>query len=114
MVTLGTSTDPTPPRQLDRSELVLGDQRQVTNRISTARVHLDGALSMVENDGWCPDVTKQLPAVQGLIESTSREVSRHHPESPIYAAFCDGRGDGVVVELMEALRYDGHVLWALP
>lgn len=67
-----------------------------------------------ENDGWCPDVMKQLAAVQGLIESNSREVLRHHLESHIRADFRDGRGDGVVVELMETLKYDRHVLRATP
>ena len=109
MGTLGTST--TQPR---RADPIVGDRRQVTNRRRTARGHVDDVLSMAEQDGWCPDVAKQLTAAQGLIESTSREVSRHHLGSPIYAACCDGCGDGAFDELLEALKYAPHALRATP
>jgi len=84
--------------------------RQVTNRLKTARGHLDGVVRMVEADAWCPDVMKQLAAVQGLLESTTREVFRHHIETHIAEAIREGRGDAIVDELMETLKFDKRIL----
>jgi CsoR family transcriptional regulator, copper-sensing transcriptional repressor len=67
-------------------------------------------MRMVENDAWCPDIMKQLAAVQGTLESTSREVFRHHLETHVAEAVTAGRGAEIVDELMEALKYDKRVL----
>jgi CsoR family transcriptional regulator, copper-sensing transcriptional repressor len=88
--------------------------RTVTNRLKTARGHLDGIIRMVEDDAWCPDIMKQLAAVQGTLESTSREVFRHHLETHVAEAVTAGRGAEIVDELMEALKYDKRVLRPAP
>jgi CsoR family transcriptional regulator, copper-sensing transcriptional repressor len=88
--------------------------RKVTNRLKTARGHLDGIIRMVESDAWCPDIMKQLAAVQGMLEGTSREVFRHHLEGHVADAIRAGRGDDIVNELMETLKYDKRVLRPLP
>lgn len=87
---------------------------KVINRLKTARGHLDGIVRMVENDDWCPDIMKQLAAVQGMLEGTSREVFRHHLETHVADAISQGRGDEIVDELMETLKYDKRVLRPLP
>jgi DNA-binding FrmR family transcriptional regulator len=84
--------------------------KRVTNRLKTARGHLDGIIRMVENDAWCPDIMKQLAAVQGTLESTSREVFRHHLETHVADAVTAGRGAEIIDELMEALKYDKRVM----
>lgn len=84
--------------------------RQVTNRLKTARGHLGGIIGMVEADAWCPDIMKQLAAVQGMLEGTSREVLRHHLEGHVTDAIRAGRGEEIVDELMETLKYDKRVL----
>ena len=81
-------------------------QRQVTNRLKTARGHLDAVLRMVDNDAYCPDVMKQLAAVQGSLERANRLVLRNHLETCVARAMREGRTDAIVEELMEALRYD--------
>lgn len=43
-------------------------RRSVLNRLKTARGHLDAVIRMVEDDTYCPDVMKQLSAVQGSLE----------------------------------------------
>lgn len=88
--------------------------RDVINRLKTARGHLEGIARMVENDEWCPDIMKQLAAVQGMLEATSREVFRHHLETHVADAIRDGRGEEIVDELMETLKYDKRVLRPLP
>ena len=78
----------------------------VLNRLKTARGHLDAVIRMVEDDTYCPDVMKQLSAVQGSLERASRIVLRNHLETCVAAAMVAGRTDEIVDELMEALRYD--------
>jgi len=81
-------------------------QRAVLNRLKTARGHLDAVVRMVEDDSYCPEVMKQLSAVQGSLEKASRVMLRNHLETCVAAAMVAGRTDEIVDELMEALRYD--------
>src|SRR6059058_5908036 len=81
-------------------------RRSVVNRLRTARGHLDAVLRMVEEDAYCPEVMKQLSAVQGSLERASRVVLRNHLETCVAAAMQSGRTAEIVDELMEALRYD--------
>jgi DNA-binding FrmR family transcriptional regulator len=81
-------------------------QRSVVNRLRTARGHLDAVLRMVEDDAYCPDVMKQLSAVQGQLERASRLVLRNHLETCVAAAMVAGRTGEIVDELMEAMRFD--------
>ena len=88
--------------------------RRVSDRLKTARGHLDGILRMIEEDAWCPDIMKQLSAVQGMLEGTSREVFRHHLETHVAEAVRAGRAEEIVDELMETLKYDKRALRAVP
>src|SRR2546422_4045493 len=81
-------------------------RRSVVNRLRTARGHLDAVLRMVEDDAYCPDVMKQLSAVQGQLERASRLVLRNHLETCVAAAMVAGRTGEIVDELMEAMRFD--------
>jgi CsoR family transcriptional regulator, copper-sensing transcriptional repressor len=81
-------------------------QSNVLNRLKTARGHLDAVVRMVEDDAYCPDVMKQLSAVQGSLERASRIVLQNHLETCVAAAMVAGRTDEIVEELMEALRFD--------
>ncbi|MDP9388479.1 MAG: metal-sensitive transcriptional regulator [Actinomycetota bacterium] len=81
-------------------------QRSILNRLKTARGHLDAVIRMVEDDAYCPEVMKQLSAVQGSLERASRIVLRNHLETCVAAAMVAGRTGEIVDELMEALRYD--------
>ncbi|MDQ4131657.1 MAG: metal-sensitive transcriptional regulator [Actinomycetota bacterium] len=81
-------------------------QASVLNRLKTARGHMDGVIRMVEQGAYCPDVMKQLSAVQGSLERASRLVLRSHLETCVAAAMQAGRTAEIVDELMEALRYD--------
>ena len=89
-------------------------ETSVANRLKTARGHLEGVIRMVERQAYCPDVMKQLAAVQGLMETTSREVLRHHLETCVAKAMQEGRVEEIVDELMATLKYDKRVLAARP
>jgi DNA-binding FrmR family transcriptional regulator len=68
-------------------------------------------MRMVEADAYCPDIMKQLSAVQGSLERASRLVLRNHLETCVAEAMRSGRTEEIVDELMEALRFD-HVTTA--
>lgn len=89
-------------------------EKAVLNRLKTARGHLDAVIRMVEDDTYCPDVMKQLSAVQGSLERASRIVLRNHLETCVAAAMAAGRTDEIVEELMDAMRYDRTVTGAGP
>jgi len=84
-------------------------KKSVLNRLKTARGHLDAVIRMVDEEGYCPELMKQLSAVQGSLEGASRIVLRNHLETCVAAAMVAGRTDEIVAELMEALRYDRTV-----
>lgn len=84
-------------------------QRNVLNRLKTARGHMDAVIRMVEDDAYCPDVMKQLAAVQGSVERASRIVLQNHLETCVAAAMVAGHTDEIVAELMDALRFDRTV-----
>ena len=86
--------------------MTLATNRDLRNRLRTAQGQLDAVLRMVEADAYCPDVMKQLSAVQGLLEGSSRIVLRNHLETCVAKAMQDGRTTEIVDELMEALRFD--------
>ncbi len=89
-------------------------QRAVLNRLKTSRGHLDAVIRMVEHDTYCPDLMKQLSAVQGSLERASRIVLRNHLETCVAAAMVAGRTEEIVDELMETLKYDKRVLRPTP
>ncbi len=84
-------------------------KRNVLNRLKTAQGHLDAVIRMTENDAYCPDLMKQMSAVQGSLERASRIVLRNHLETCVVAALVAGRTDEIVDELMDALRFDRTV-----
>ena len=81
-------------------------QAALLTRLKTARGHLDAVVRMVGDDAYCPEIMKQLSAVQGSLERASRLVLRNHLETCVAAAMQAGRIDEIVDELMEALRFD--------
>ncbi len=85
-------------------------RRTVLNRLKTARGHLDGIMRMVEDEAYCPDLMKQLAAVQGMLEGTSRVIFRNHLETCVAEAMRAGRTEQILDELMETLKYDKRAL----
>ena len=75
------------------------------NRLKTARGHLDAVISMVEEERYCPDVMKQVSAVQGSLEKVNRVLLQNHVETCVMHAVKEGRSEQIVDELLESLRY---------
>lgn len=75
------------------------------NRLKTIRGHVDAILRMVEDERYCPDIMKQVSAVQGSLEGVNRILLQNHVETCVLEHVEAGRSEQVVDELMETLRY---------
>jgi DNA-binding FrmR family transcriptional regulator len=80
-------------------------KQQVLNRLKTVRGHLDSVIGMVEEEGYCPDVMKQVSALQASLERANRILLQNHLETCFTHAVHEGRTPEVVDELMETLKY---------
>jgi DNA-binding FrmR family transcriptional regulator len=69
------------------------------------RGHLDGVIAMVDDERYCPDIMKQVSALQGSLEKVNRVLLANHVETCVMHAVEEGRSGQVVDELMETLRY---------
>ena len=79
------------------------------NRLKTVRGHLDGVIGMVEEDRYCPEIMKQVSALQGSLEKVNRVLMQNHVETCVMDAVAEGRSEQIVDELMETLRYTPSV-----
>jgi CsoR family transcriptional regulator, copper-sensing transcriptional repressor len=80
-------------------------KQSAINRLKTVRGHLDGVIAMVEDERYCPDVMKQVSALQGSLEKVNRVLLENHVETCVLHAVSEGRTAEIVTELMETLRY---------
>lgn len=79
------------------------------NRLKTVRGHLDAVLTMVDDERYCPEIMKQVSALQASLEKVNRILLQNHIETCVPEAVADGRAEEIVDELMEALRYTSAV-----
>lgn len=79
------------------------------NRLKTVRGHLDAVITMVDDERYCPEVMKQVSALQSSLEKVNRILLQNHIETCVPVAVADGRAEEIVDELMEALRYTSAV-----
>jgi DNA-binding FrmR family transcriptional regulator len=64
---------------------------------------------MVEEDRYCPEIMKQVSALQGSLEKVNRVLMQNHIETCVVHAVAEGRSEQIVDELMETLRYTPSV-----
>jgi DNA-binding FrmR family transcriptional regulator len=89
-------------------------KRSATNRLKTVRGHLDAVLGMVESERYCPEVMKQVSALQASLERVNRILLQNHLETCVPAAIAEDRGEEIVSELLETLKYTSAVTGAAP
>ncbi len=82
-----------------------GHKRSALNRLKTVRGHLDGVIDMVEEERYCPDIMKQVSAVQGSLEKVNRILLQNHVETCVLEGVAAGRSEQIVDELLETLKY---------
>lgn len=84
-------------------------KRDALVRLKTVRGHLDAVLGMVESERYCPDVMKQIAALQASLEKVNRLLLRNHLETCVSEATQTGKGREKIDELMEALRFNSSL-----
>jgi DNA-binding FrmR family transcriptional regulator len=84
-------------------------KRSALNRLKTVRGHLNGVIRMVEDERYCPEIMKQVSALQGSLEKVNRVLMQNHVETCVVRAVEEGRSAEIVDELMTTLRYTPEV-----
>jgi DNA-binding FrmR family transcriptional regulator len=79
------------------------------NRLKTVRGHVDAVLTMVEEERYCPEIMKQVSALQGSLERVNRVLLQNHLETCVVHAVEEGRSAEIVDELMETLKYTAAI-----
>ncbi|MDP3984877.1 MAG: metal-sensitive transcriptional regulator [Acidimicrobiia bacterium] len=79
------------------------------NRLKTVRGHLDAVLTMVEEERYCPEIMKQVSALQSSLERVNRVLLQNHLETCVVHAVEQGRSAEIVDELMETLKYTAAI-----
>ena len=82
-------------------------KRDALLRLKTVRGHLDGVIGMVEEEVYCPDLMKQVAALQASLEKVNRVLLENHLETCVTEAIQTGRGHEKIRELVQALRFNG-------
>ncbi len=86
--------------------MIASYKREALLRLKTVRGHIDGVIGMVENEAYCPDVMKQVAALQASLEKVNRVLLRNHLETCVSEAIRTGQGPEKITELMDALPYN--------
>lgn len=89
-------------------------KRGALNRLKTVRGHIEGVIGMVDDERYCPDVMKQVSALQASLERVNRILLQNHLETCVPRAIAENRADQVVTELLETLKYTRAVTGAAP
>src|ERR1035438_4329226 len=88
-----------------RPEMIATYKREALLRLKTVRGHIDGVIGMVEGEVYCPDVMKQVAAMQASLEKVNRVLLRNHLETCVSEAIRTGQGPEKIAELMDALPF---------
>ena len=89
-------------------------KRSALNRLKTVRGHMDAVIAMVENDRYCPEIMKQVSALQSSLEKVNRILLQNHLETCVTHAIQEGRGPAIVDELMETMKYTAAITGPAP
>ncbi|MDQ3782391.1 MAG: metal-sensitive transcriptional regulator [Actinomycetota bacterium] len=80
-------------------------KQALLGRLKTVRGHVEAVIAMVDDERYCPEIMKQISALQGSLEKANRLLLQNHLETCVVTAVEEGRAAGIVDELMETLRY---------
>ena len=53
-------------------------KKAALNRLKTVRGHMDAVINMVNDDRYCPEIMKQVSALQGSLEKVNRVLLQNH------------------------------------
>lgn len=85
-----------------------GETRQkAINRLKSATGHLQGIITMLEDERYCIDVIKQVQAVQAALEKTNQLILDGHLHTCVTTAIRSDEADErerVLSEIMEVFK----------
>ena len=80
-------------------------KKTALTRLKTVRGHLEGVIGMVDDERYCPEIMKQVSALQASLEKVNRVLLQNHLETCVNEAVTEGRTAEIVDELMETMKY---------
>lgn len=94
-------------RELDphREPLKAERKADISNRLKSARGHLDHVITLLDDDPYVVDVLRQIAAVRGALDATVRVALRYYFERGFVNAIKAGQVEPAVDELMGALSF---------
>ncbi len=87
--------------------MIESHKRDALLRLKTVRGHLGGVIGMVEAEAYCPDLMKQVAALQASLERVNRVLLQNHLETCVTDAIAQGGGPAKIQELIDTLRFTG-------
>ena len=69
----------------------------------------NAVIEMVEEEKYCPDIMKQVSALQASLEKVNRVLLQNHLETCVTHAVSEGRTAEIVDELLETMKYTAAV-----
>ncbi len=82
---------------------MVADKAKVIKLLKTARGQLDAVINMVEDDRYCVDISHQLMAVEGLLNTANKQVLTAHLKSCVNNAAGDEDRNRKVDELVNLM-----------
>ena len=95
-----------------KDRMISDHKKAALNRLKTVRGHIDAVIAMVDDERYCPDIMKQVSALQGSLEGVNRVLLENHVETCVMHAVKEGRTPEIVDELLETIRYTPAVTGA--
>ena len=83
------------------------ERRNAINRLKSAVGHLQGVISMLEEDRYCIDVIKQIQAVQAALDKTNQLILDNHLHHCVTTAIQGNEAserERVLSEIMEVFK----------
>jgi DNA-binding FrmR family transcriptional regulator len=84
-----------------------GAKQQNLNRLKSALGHLQGVVTMLEDDRYCIEVIKQIQAVQAALEKTTQAILSDHLHHCVITAIRDDdpqERERVLSEIMDVFK----------
>ena len=89
--------------------MIPGYKEELLIRMKTIKGHIAGVLTMIEDERYCPDIMKQVAALQSSLERVNRILLRNHLETCVTEAIRGGDGKAKINELLESLRFNSSL-----
>ena len=89
-------------------------KKAALNRLKTVRGHMEAVIAMIEEERYCPEVMKQVSALEASLERVNRILLQNHLETCVPRAIAEDRGEQIVAELMETLKYTSALTGSAP